>query len=182
MNPYGNGNGNAHENGNGVYPSNGYPQSYDTVTSATGSGSQGTELWNNSTDPSSENSSIDRMQQAAKPEPETYGFSGFGGTPIQGLQGPIFEEHGHNAPIYGEPGYGQSYSNSGPMYGYQGSDIPPTPPPHLPSKSNAPRPAVGLGASSRSYDSGPHDQEKERRLDPGEKRKSWLRRRFSKNN
>jgi hypothetical protein len=71
-----------------VYPSHGYQQSYDTVTTASGTGSHGTEQWGNSTDPSSENSSLDRINQVAKPDlGEVYGFSGFGGAPQ--FQGPI---------------------------------------------------------------------------------------------
>lgn len=48
-----------YNNGQGVYPAHGYPQSFDTV--ATGNSNGSSEPWGNSTDPSSENSSIDRM-------------------------------------------------------------------------------------------------------------------------
>ncbi|KAI4201245.1 MAG: hypothetical protein LQ350_003422 [Teloschistes chrysophthalmus] len=67
-------------NAQGVYPAHGYHQSYDTVASGSGNESHNTDPWGNSTDPSSENSSIDRVQHAPKPDlAETYGFNGFGG-------------------------------------------------------------------------------------------------------
>jgi len=70
---YGNGNG----NGQGVYPMTGNQQSYETVTS----GSSGEPL-GYTTDPSSENSSLDRVQPIQNREPgENYGFNGFGGNP-----------------------------------------------------------------------------------------------------
>ncbi|KAI4247705.1 MAG: hypothetical protein L6R40_001291 [Gallowayella cf. fulva] len=84
-----------------VYPTHGYHQSHDTVASASGNESHNTDPWGNSTDPSSENSSIDRIQHAPKPDPaEAYGFNGFGGAPQ--FQGPIMEEHGVDDPAYGE--------------------------------------------------------------------------------
>ena len=156
----------------GVYPTHGYQQSYDTVTTASGSGSHGTDQWGNSTDPSSENSSLDRINQVIKPDlGEVYGFSGFGGAPQ--FQGPILEEHGHGNPAYGEPGYGQSSKGMGPASGghpYRGSNgAPPPVPPHVPLKENAPRVPIRLGSSSGNI-----------RPDVGEKRKSWFKKRFSK--
>ncbi len=156
----------------GVYPSHGYQQSYDTVTTASGTGSHGTEQWGNSTDPSSENSSLDRINQVAKPDlGEVYGFSGFGGAPQ--FQGPILEEHGHGNPAYGEPGYGRASTGPGmggggyPPRG--GNGVPPPIPPHGPPKEDRPRVPIKLGNSPANT-----------RTDVSEKRKSWFKRRFSK--
>lgn len=155
----------------GVYPSHGYQQSYDTVTTASGSGSHGTDQWGNSTNPSSENSSLDRVNHVVKPDlGEAYGFSGFGGAPQ--FQGPILEEHGYGNPAYGEPGYGHSSNGMGPAAGgYLNRNVngAPAVPPHVPVKDNGPRVPIRLGASSANV-----------RPDAGDKRKSWLKRRFSR--
>ena len=169
--------GNGH-NSHGVYPTHGYQQSYDTVTSVTPS--HGTDQWGNSTDPSSENSSVDKIHQAPKPDVgETYGFNGFGGAPK--FPGPILEEHGKNAPAYGQPGYGQSHSVPGVGYAYQGNGIAPAPPPHVAARESVPRVPIKLGNSSgplsqaaAPYQAGPST------VNSSEKRKSWLKRRFSK--
>ena len=162
----------------GIYPLHGNQQSNDTVTSS-GAGSHGTEPWGNSTDPSSENSSIDRLSQVPKQDPgETYGFNGFGA-------GPILEEHHVNAPAYGQPGYAQSQAISNQGYAYQGNGFPPVPPPHAHAnaKETRPRPPIKLGTSPGN----PYINEKGGSLsqlsrgDTSEKRQSWLKRRFSKN-
>lgn len=160
----------------GVYPSHGQQQSYDTVASAS-NGSHATDQWGNSTDPSSENSSIDRVQPAAKPDiGEAYGFNGFGAGPQ--FQGPILEEHGHGAPGYGQPGYGQERVADGKGYPYQGNGAP-IPPPHAPPKENSPRVPIKLGGSSRPGNPVPISGKPATAID-SEKRKSWLKRRFSK--
>ncbi|KAL8831139.1 MAG: hypothetical protein Q9191_001033 [Dirinaria sp. TL-2023a] len=163
------------QNSQGVYPSQGYQQSYDTVASASVNGSGGTDPWGNSTDPSSENSSIDRVQQAQKPDlSEQYGFSGFGGAPQ--YQGPILEEHGQDSPGYGQPGYGQSHTTAGGGFPFQGNDVPPPPPPphQLSPKQNTPRTPIKLGGSAVPAQASPPP------LASSEKRRSWLKRRFSK--
>lgn len=161
-------------NGQGVYPTHGYQQSYDTVaTSANGSGGYN-DQWRDSTDPSSESSSIDRLpQNTSKPEPtESYGFQGFGGG--SQFQGPILEEHGIGTPAYGEPGYGGSPQRSrgaagAPFQGYRAQG--PVPPPHAPPKDDdRPRVPIKLGGGPPSPST-----------NKGEKRKSWLQRRFSRN-
>ncbi len=158
-----------HNNTQGIYPSHGHQQSYDTVASAS-NGSHATDQWGNSTDPSSENSSIDRVQTAPKPDlGEAYGFNGFGGAPQ--FQGPILEEHGNGAPGYGHPGYGQSQVAAGNGHPYQGNEAP-APPPHAPSKDAGPRVPIKLGSPAGASKLPPT-------LDT-DKRKSWLKRRFSK--
>lgn len=156
-------------NNNAVYPAHGYHQSYDTVASASGNESHNTDPWGNSTDPSSENSSIDRVQ-VPKPEPvDTHGFNGLGGAPH--FQGPILEENGVNSPAYGQVGYGQLPKpiNGSPTHTRNG--FPPAPPPHG-IQNQAPRMPIKLGRSPATARPLPNS--------PGEKRRSWLKRRFSK--
>lgn len=178
---YGNNNANiAHQ---GAYPSHGHQPSYETVVTGS-NGSHVTDAWGNSTDPSSENSSIDRVQPAPKSEPaDTYGFNGFGGGPQ--FQGPILEEHGLNSPGYGQPGYGQSQMSNGNANGlpYQGNGVYPSVPLHgapmPPTKERAaPRAPIKLGANNRSDKRGDYSG-----MTPAaenEKRKSWIKKRFSK--
>jgi hypothetical protein len=134
--------------GGGVYPPNGNPQSMETVTTASGSADPA----GYSTDPSSENSSVDRIAPA-----ETYGFNGFG-----------------NNPQYLPPGAGlndQYLSNGGPVQqgnGYQNQGPPP-----LPRKESAPRIPIKLGKTSGNV-------QPAERPGAGEKRKSWFGKRFSK--
>lgn len=168
-----------HNGHQGVYPTHGQQPSYDTVNTASNQ-SHATDQWGNSTDPSSENSSVDKFQPGPPKQDlgEVYGFNGFGAGPQ--LQGPILEELGHDAPSYGQPGYGLSQTDNTNGYPYQGNDIPPAVPTHKLSKvsrqeatSGAP---IRLGASSNSsYNSGPPPMPDKR-----EKRKSWLGRRFSR--
>ena len=160
-------------NHGGVYPSPGFQQSYDTVASASMNGSGATDQWGNSTEPSSENSSIDRVQPPPKPDlGEQYGFNGFGGAPQ--FQGPILEEHGTDAPAYGQPGYGQSHVAAGGALPFQGHDVPPPPPPpHGQQRQAAPRSPIKLGGSAPPVNGSPP-------APSSEKRKSWLKRRFSK--
>jgi len=145
--------------GQGVYPVAGNQQSYETVTTASGSGSSADPA-GYSTDPSSENSSMDRIAPPPKEPAETYGFNGFGSNPQ-----------------YLPPGSGlnDQYSPSGAQrqgdgYQHQG-------PPPLPRKESAgpPRVPIKLGTSSGNVLS------KDTRPAVGEKRKSWFGKRFSKN-
>ncbi|KAL9006461.1 MAG: hypothetical protein Q9188_000769 [Gyalolechia gomerana] len=157
-------------NSHSLYPAHGYQQSYDTVASASGNESHNTDPWGNSTDPSSENSSIDRVQAPKPDAAESYGFNGFGGAPQ--FQGPILEESGANSPSYGQVGYGQ------PQNSIKGSPLhprnagPPAPPPHGIPHQIPPRVPIKLGSSP--------GQDRPLPNAPGEKRKSWLKRRFSK--
>ncbi|KAL8842423.1 MAG: hypothetical protein Q9170_000551 [Blastenia crenularia] len=157
-------------NSHGLYPAHGYHQSFDTVASASGNESHNTDPWGNSTDPSSENSSIDRVQ-AQKPDPtETYGFNGFGGAPQ--FQGPILEENGVNSPSYGQVGYGQPQGsmNGSPLHSRNGGLS--APPQHGASNQTSPRVPIKLGNLPGKGRPLPDA--------PAERRKSWLKRRFSK--
>lgn len=159
-------------NSHSLYPAHGYQQSYDTVASASGNESHNTDPWGNSTDPSSENSSIDRVQAPKPDAAENYGFNGFGGAPQ--FQGPILEESGVNSPSYGQFGYGQNQNQNL----TKGSPLsprnvgPPAPPPHGTPYQIPAKIPIKLGTSPSSDRPLPSA--------PGEKRKSWLKRRFSK--
>lgn len=159
-------------NSQNPYPAHGYHQSYDTVASASGNESHNTDPWGNSTDPSSENSSIDRVQQASKPEStEMYGFNGFGGAPH--FQDTILEDHATSNEAYGAmAGYGQPQKLSNGSPAQNRNALPPTPPPHVFPKQNPPRVPIKLG-SSPAKERTPSNAN-------SEKRKSWLKRRFSK--
>ncbi|RDI80237.1 hypothetical protein Vi05172_g9786 [Venturia inaequalis] len=171
-NGYGNGNGygqrprpnnrqqsesaiNRYNNGQGVYPSPYYGQSSATVNTG-GSNGSASDQWQQSTDPSSESSSINRDGQHA------YAVGA-------GPRRPIAEE-GHYT-------YNQGNGNNNEYH--QGFNGPP-----VPTKTAVPpRQVIPLGASSGNTETyhaggsvgGPVGGRPEQ-----EKRKSWLRRTFSK--
>ncbi|KAL9587113.1 MAG: hypothetical protein Q9212_000480 [Teloschistes hypoglaucus] len=159
-------------NAQGVYPAHGYHQSYDTVASGSGNESHNTDPWGNSTDPSSENSSIDRVQHAPKSDlAETYGFNGFGG--VAQFPGPILEDHAMDDSSYrNSSGHGPSQKTMNGFPAHNKTTLPPTPPPHAPPKQDLPRMPIKLGNSPVKDRSSAHSN--------GEKRKSWLKRRFSR--
>lgn len=145
--------------GQGVYPVHGNQQSYETVTTASGSGGSSADPAGYSTDPSSENSSMDRITPLPVPskEPvEAYGFNGFGGSPHYALPGSgLAEQQG----MSGAQRQGNGYLGQGP------------PPP--PSKQ-APRVLMKLGESSGN--AAPQSAQ----TPAAEKRKSWFGRKFGK--
>jgi len=155
-------------NGQDVYPTTGNQQSYETVTTASGSGSSADPA-GYSTDPSSENSSVDRIQAAPKDPVDNYGFNGFGGSPQYAPPGiGINGQYGQYGQ-YGHQGHGPEMSQ-GNGYHSQG-------PPPLPRKdSAASRAPIKLGSSRANS---PSTYEVPRPL-AGEKRKSWFGKRFSK--
>ncbi|KAI9699164.1 MAG: hypothetical protein M1820_007243 [Bogoriella megaspora] len=170
--------------GQNVYPTHGYHQSHDTVNTGISNGSDATGPWANSTDPSSENSSIDRVNppNPPKPEPtETYGLNGFGGAP--NFQGPILEEYG--AGSHGVA-YPRSFAYGGPQNGNgptQFNDIPPAPPPKA-SQPQGHRKLMKLNSAGdvtpQQYDAYGQPARQQSTQNSGEKRKSWFKRRFSK--
>jgi len=145
-------------NGQGVYPVAGNQQSYETVTTASGSGSSA-DPTGYATDPSSENSSVDRIAPPQKDLGEVYGFNGFGSNPQYLPPGiGINERYGPN----GEQRQGDGYRNQRP--------------PPLPRKESVgPRVPMKLGATSGNAGA------KDSRPSAGEKRKSWFGKRFSRN-
>ena len=79
-------------------PQQSYQQSYDTVNTGYTNNSDSTGAWANSTDPSSENSSIDRNLAMNNGKPQTP-MDGYGYNP------PIMEEGGYDSQ-YPQDGYG----------------------------------------------------------------------------
>ncbi|KAL5347103.1 hypothetical protein ACLOAV_008246 [Pseudogymnoascus australis] len=140
----------------GVYPPNGNAQSYETVTTAAGSGSSAEPL-GYSTDPSSDNSSFDRVAPISK------------------------ADYGNNSPSNGQYGYQngqqQQYPVGGTPQGYQSG---------YPSQNNGPLPPVKdrvpprvpikLGKSAPGESTPQYDTIKA----VPDKRKSWFSKRFSK--
>jgi hypothetical protein len=160
---------NRRENGHSIYPTQGYQQSRDTVNTGVSNGSN-SDAAPYSTDPSSENSSIERAMPSMQPKPdlgEQYGFNGFGGGPQ-----PILEEYGN----------GPSRSNG---YYYQPLQDPSLPPP-VPAKANPPANNPNVVKLSGQQGAPPTQGNRPNVLqrnstDASGKRKSWLKRRFSKN-
>jgi hypothetical protein len=149
--------------GHGVYPTQGHQQSRDTVNTG-GSGSQSDPY---STDPSSENSSIERATPVGG---EQYGFQGFGGAPIlEEYPNGEGSSYSHN----GYPQQQQQYNGGPPPISKNAG--PPVPPQHNPNmikltKTNSQgQAAAGAGK--------PNVLQRQQSTD---KRKSWFKRRFSK--
>lgn len=159
-----------HNGGHGVYPTQAYQQSRDTVNTH---GSNGSHSEPYSADPSSDNSSIERPGPVSKVDPgEQYGFTGFGGGPQ--FQGPILEEFGNAAgPAYGRPREEPSNANGGYFQqSYGGSVMPPPVPAKAgPSNTAAPIRLNGGGQQQQPSSNGNGN---------ADKRKSWFKRRFSK--
>lgn len=134
----------------GVYPPNGNAQSYETVTTAAGSGSSGEPL-GYSTDPSSDNSSFDRVAPISK------------------------ADYGNNSPSNGQYGYQgqQQYPVGGTQQGYPPQNGGPLPP----VKDRVPpRVPIKLGKSAAGAPAPQYDLPKA----APDKRKSWFAKRFSK--
>lgn len=162
---------NRYSNGHNVYPSQGHQQPRDTVVAG---GSNGSLSEPHSADPSSENSSIERGYPVNKPDMgEQYGFSGFGGGPQ-----PILEEYGNDAGPSNN-GYFPPQHNAGnvPPPVPMKTAGPPPPPAHNPnmikltnSQGQGPPPANGGRPNVLSRKS----------TEASDKRRSWFKRRFSK--
>lgn len=175
------------------YPSHGYHESYDTVYTGESSGSQSTEPWTNSTDPSSENSSMDRVQPYAtnKMEHDAYGQNGrmygypqngHGGYQQNGQNG--YQQNGQNGyqQNHLQQAYPQQYPAARPsqMSNGAGSMAPPAP-----SHVSQPRQPIRLNANG--MDAGPkpaappsNGPKLQKKPSDSGKHKSWLKRRFSK--
>jgi len=163
--------------GQGVYPNPtpGYQQSRDTVQTERSNGSH-SDPWANSTDPSSENSSIERALPVQKPAQnlpngEDYGFSGFGGGPQ--FQGPILEEFGNGNDATHRSRNGGNPAANGMHFPQNAANIPPP----VPAKTGP----IKLGGN---YPEQPQPnggaQPNTLQRQNTDKRKSWFKRRFSK--
>ncbi|KAJ5624212.1 hypothetical protein N7510_000521 [Penicillium lagena] len=146
------------------YPQQGYQRSYDNVAAISGSGSGYTDPYGQSTDPSSINSSMDQLQQQAMQQHRMdervyadtngYGYQGGGGG-----------------------GYGQTYNANG---NANSKTLPSPPvPAHDPSYWGGP-----VGGSSAPQAPLPRNHLRKNtntnQSTPNEKRKSWFKRRFSR--
>lgn len=153
------------------YSTPGYGQTRDTIYTG-GSNGSSNDQWHNSTDPSSDNSSIDRMKQ-----------EGHGEYTHPSVRQPIAED-GHYT--YHNAGYNPAYmaggagAGPGASAGYTHAQVnqgPPAPPPKA---------AMGGMGGPVQPPAGPRQPIKlnptvnTARPEP-EKRKSWLKRTFSKN-
>lgn len=153
---------------NGVYPQPTYGQSSATVNTG-GSNGSASDQWHPSTDPSSENSSIDR---AAKGD----------GRDQQAHRDPISEEGHYTYDNLNGGGYNPGYM------GAPGMNGPPAPTPKTGAPPLAPRHVIKLGTGESSASSGAPISlgSSSGNVRPvlssptQEKRGSWLKRRFSK--
>ena len=189
--------GNGNGNGQNFYPHQGYQRSNDNITAGSGSGgSHNTDQLGNSTDPSSVNSSMDRLQQQLQANPnyskqerhptaEAYGLSGFGpGPQLDGFAVSNSDGSGNgNIPPAPPPhtytsreinGNGGNRYGHGPGYtgGHRNGKQQPSPPtPPVKDNSNAtPQQPIGRRGTLRKNVSTSNT----------EKRQSWFKRRFSK--
>lgn len=171
------------------YPQHGYHQSYDTVNTGVTNGSDSTGPWANSTDPSSENSSIDKGNAVNKPPTPMdpyggYATNGYNGTIMEeqaaGMYGDYWQRNANGQPNNyappGEYGYGQQNGYPPPRDMYARSNSTPA----LQQPSQARRPIqLGGNSSGDVVNRPPANLPPQTRKEP-EKRQSWLRRRFSK--
>jgi len=167
-----------------VYPTPGYHQSRDTVMTGgtNGSSSQQSE-GHYSTDPSSEHGSIDRGGPVKQPDlGEQYGFSGFGNN-----SQPIHEELGNYNYSNGQGNGSNGYYQQHQQQQQQSYDNPPP----VPQKGNG-QPMVNnpnvMKANVQQNGGGPPAANGGRPgvltrkgTETSEKRKSWFKKRFSKN-
>jgi len=143
--------------GHRSYPQHGYHQSQDTMNTGYTNGSDSTGPWANSTDPSSENSSIENSHNGKQPAHGQNGYGPGGPGPNGYGSPPIMEEQGQSG-YYGGP----VQSPSGIQPSGQRRVIP------LGSSGDMPMESTGPGRLPTT--SRPEQ----------EKKKSWIKRRFSK--
>ncbi|KAJ4296234.1 hypothetical protein N0V90_006279 [Kalmusia sp. IMI 367209] len=149
-------------NGNGVYPVQGYQQSRDTVNT---NGSNGSHSEPYSTEPSSDNSSIERAAGMKPDLGEQYGFQGFGG-------GPNLDKY-QNGMGPSNNGYAVQRPNGTLNYGAP----PPVPTKQgVPPAGNNPIKLTKSGEGPANGDGRPAVLQRQNT----DKRKSWFKRRFSK--
>jgi hypothetical protein len=150
-------------NGTGIYPVHGNQQSYETVTTASGSGSSGDPL-GYTTDPSSENSSLDRVQAAGYAD--QMGLNGMQQYGSPNLQLNNYGSNNYSSNSYGGYPVKQPDMNGG-YPGQNGG------PPLVPRKEIVQGPPRVPIRSSTSTGVPPQSKEMPR-PSAGEKRKSWF--------
>lgn len=175
-----------------VYNSPAYHASHDTVnTMGESSGSNSTEPWGNSTDPSSENSSIDRVHAIKQPDTgDAYGGNYGRGSPMHAA---IQEENGMDNRYQSQGGYNRPPMHSqSPMRHLQnGNGGPPSAYRQTPPPPTQTRQVIKLGGDDSTtptnyaqpgYSAPPSSAPQPRpSANESENKKGWLKRRFSKN-
>lgn len=179
----------------GVYPGPSYRESYDTVNTGGSSGSP-SDPWGNSTDPSSENSSLDRTHNGNGNGKMVYNDA-YGSPHGMPMRDAIKEEYGYDGHDYPagqqwQPPAQGAYRNGPAAFADRTSMAPPPPPKHQIPQQQSTRQPIPLGRVStagsgpapssgarlsKSTSNRPQIQQQQN----GEKRKSWLSRRFSRN-
>jgi len=145
-------------NGQGrPYPHHGYQQSQDTMHTGVTNGSDSTGPWASGTDPSSENSSIDRNMAGGngngKQPAESYGYNGYN----NGYSNGYSNGYGNG---YGSPPIAEEQGAGG-----HGGPVQAPPPARQPISLGSSAPGGSLPSAARA--------------EP-EKKKGWLKKRFSK--
>jgi len=157
---------NRQNNAQGVYPSPNYGQSRDTVNTG-GSNGSASDQWQNSTDPSSENSSVERMKADGYDPQYAHQYGG------PGSREPISEEGNYtygNGQAY-NPGYMNGQNATSGYFGQGNNGVPAPPVPPKAMNQSVPRQLIKLDQPPATGHPSLQDQTK---------RKSWLRRTFSK--
>lgn len=198
------------------YPQYGHRESRDTAYTGESNGYSSSEPWGNSTDPSSENSSIDRIHAANRPDSgDAYGYNQGQPERISPRHDAIQEEYGHDgtgytqghyAPPHNQPRKPSGHGPGGPQQGPNGYNngangysngpsshqngarndgrtMAPPPPSHQ-RQQQPQRNVIPLGGGNAGPAPPAHNEYRPRpppkgAVDDG-KRKSWLKRRFSK--
>ena len=165
-----------------MYPNNTYRESPDTVYTRESNGSQSTEPWTNSTDPSSENSSVDRTQYAQKVDHDAYGAAYSHRSPRHGA---IHEYHEHEqyAPSEDPPFSHPSHIPTQQQYSYNQNGKGSMGPPPVPMHAAGAPAQIRQGNSMLNGPTAPSEatgMPKLQKIPSEGKRKSWLKRRFSK--
>jgi len=161
------------------YQQHNHQQSHDTVNM--GNGSDSTGPWANSTDPSSENSSIDKVNAMNKPmDPyANYNANGYNGTIMEERGAGMYNGNHMHEDEYGQPirsGLRNEQPNGyGPRDPYNRSNT--SPGLSQPPAARKPIP-LGNSGSGAMISGAPYSQPAY--TPEPEKRQSWLKRRFSK--
>lgn len=178
------------------FPPQPYRESHDTSYTRESNGYSSSEPWGNSTDPSSENSSVDRIHATMKPDyGDAYGYAQNAPERVSPRHDAIQEEYGHDGTGYTQGHYDPAYTqqHNPASYGANGHAARSTqearsmPPPAAPAHVQQPqRNVIPLGETDRPPPPPPKHNKLQaqnplqRQISAEGKRKSWLSRKFSK--
>lgn len=178
------------------YPPQPYRELHDTSYTRESNGYSSSEPWGNSTDPSSENSSVDRIHAPMKPEHgDAYGYAQNAPERVSPRHDAIQEEYGHDGNGYTQGHYDPAYTQQHvpASYGANGQPARPAqngqtmPPSAAPGRQHQPqRNIIPLGGADRPPAPPPKHNKLQaqnplqRQMSAEGKRKSWLSRKFSK--